>query len=58
MTNRYLSKHAKGETHFHRTDPWRDVPFDEPVGSSWAPLALIGIILTFIALLILGAILT
>ena len=26
--NRYLSRYSKHDTHFQRTDPWRNMPFD------------------------------
>lgn len=38
MTNRYISRYAKHDTHFARTDPFKDVPFDESVGA-WEKVA-------------------
>lgn len=26
--NQYLSRYSKFDTHFQRTDPWRNTPFD------------------------------
>jgi len=28
MSNKYLSRYSKYDTHFQRTDPWRHLPFD------------------------------
>lgn len=50
MTNRYISRYAKHDTHFARTDPFKDVPFDEPV-EGWGKVGAVGFILCLIVLL-------
>lgn len=35
MNNRYISRYAKHDTHFQRTDPWRHASWDEKKDLRW-----------------------
>ena len=55
MTNQYISRYAKDDTHFKHIDPWPLASFDEDDPSFVLMVAIgIGIVLAFIALIFLG----
>lgn len=35
MNNEYISKYSKFDTHFHRTDPWKHIPWEDEPSGSW-----------------------
>lgn len=52
MDNRYISKFATYDTQFHRTDPWRHIPWeDQPPSKFRKVLAGAGFILVMACLL-------
>lgn len=43
MPNRYISRYAKHDTHFERTDPFKYATWDEEHESHWLQLVIIGV---------------
>ena len=52
MKNEYISKYAKNETHFRRTDPWPDIPFEEEDGLLVKIAASLGVALVVLVIVI------
>lgn len=53
MDNKYISRYAKYNTHFDRTDPFKYGYFDEPSSVFGKLLTGLGLCATFVALMLL-----